>query len=294
LQETIVTVEDLTFTYEGADKPAIQDISFQVKKGEFVALMGPTGAGKSTLCMCLTGLIPNFYSGNLKGRVIVAGLDVKEHSVAEVSTRAGLVFQDPETQLFAMTVEEDVAFGPENLGLPRKEIIERVNFSIESVRLKDLRYRAPHELSGGEKQEVAIASIIAMRPQVLVLDEPTSQLDPLGTAQVFDVVNRLNKDFGITVIMATQKMEEVAKFATRIILMNKGRIVEDREKNEVLGNADLLRSCNLKPPDIVTLFWRLKTEGGLPIEKIPLTVEDAVKVIETLNIKPFKIKRRGK
>lgn len=294
MQETIVAVEDLTFTYEGAEKPAIQDVNFQVKKGEFVAIVGSAGAGKSTLCMCLSGLIPNFYKGKLEGSVIVAGLVVKEHSVAEMAQRIGLVFQDPETQLFSMTVEEDVAFGPENLGLPKEEIIERLNFSIKSVRLEELRYRAPHELSGGEKQEAAIASIIAMRPQVLVLDEPTSQLDPLGTTQVFDVVSRLNNEFGITVIVATQKMEEVAKSATRVILMDKGRIVIDGEKNEILGNVDLLQRCNLKPLDMVALFHRLKTEAGLPIKKIPLTIEDAMNILDAINVKPFKTKKGSK
>ena len=190
----VIEARGLTYTYPESKKPALVDVDLVVEEGEFVILTGPSGCGKTTLCRCLNGLIPHFYGGELKGELYVAGMNVKEHKTWELAQHVGLVFQNPENQLFSLTVEKDVAFGPENLGLPRDEIRNRVDWALDRTGTTPLRYRAPYELSGGQQQRVAIASTLAMKPKVLVLDEPTSFLDPRGAQRIFETVNRLNKE----------------------------------------------------------------------------------------------------
>ena len=173
-----ISARNLSFKYAGAEKPSMENVSVSIEKGEFVILTGPSGCGKTTLCRCLNGLIPNFYSGDLTGNLEVDGVDVTGKTTAELASHVGFVFQNPENQLFSLSVERDVGFGLENMGVPREEAIERVQWAMRATGILDLRSKAPYELSGGQQQRAAIAGILAMRPKILVLDEPTSFLDP--------------------------------------------------------------------------------------------------------------------
>ena len=223
----LIEVENLTFRYAGRRTPTIVDINLEVREGEFVLLVGPSGCGKSTLCRCLNGLIPHFYEGELRGEVYVDGLRVKETPTYVLSQRIGMVFQNPQNQLFSLSVEGDVAFALENLALPREEIRRRVDEVLELLNIKHLRERSPFELSGGQQQKVAIASVLAMRPKILLLDEPTSFLDPLSATQLFATIDKIRERLGITVIMVEHRIELAAPRASRIIVMDRGRVVYD-------------------------------------------------------------------
>ncbi|MEM2780986.1 MAG: ABC transporter ATP-binding protein, partial [Candidatus Bathyarchaeia archaeon] len=222
---TVIETENLTYTYPGAAWPAIKDVSIKIEKGEFTLITGPSGCGKTTLCRCFNGLIPHFYQGELKGEIRVAGLNVREHPVYELATHVGMVFQNPENQLFALSVEKDVAFGLENLGVPREEIRKRVDWALQLTGIYDLRERTPTELSGGQQQRVAIAAVLAMQPEVIVLDEPTSFLDPLGAKKIFDVICDLNRKLGLTIVLVEHRLDLTAKYADHIIIMDGGRVV---------------------------------------------------------------------
>ena len=235
-----LNVRNLTFTYDGNDFPSLLDINMKVEEGEFVLITGPSGCGKSTLCKSFVGLVPHSYPGKMEGDVEVFGLSVKERSVSDIATRAGLVFQDPENQLFTLSVENDVAFGPENLALPRDEIRKRVDWSTCAVRIQDLLHRAPFELSGGQQQRAAIASILAMKPTLLIFDEPTAFLDPVSAKSLFELISSLKKELSITVILVEHRLDMVAALATRVIVLDRGRIVLDGEPRKVLSDDCLL------------------------------------------------------
>ena len=209
----MIEVKGLTYTYPGASRPSISDVSLTIEKGEFVIVTGPSGCGKTTLCRCFNGLIPHFYAGQLDGELLVAGLKVNEHQTHELAQKVGLVFQNPENQLFALSVEKDVAFGLENLGVAREEMRKRVNWALQTTEIEELRERAPHELSGGQQQRVAIACVLAMRPDIMVFDEPTSFLDPMGARKIFEVINQLNKKLGITVILVEHRLDLASSFS---------------------------------------------------------------------------------
>jgi energy-coupling factor transporter ATPase len=274
----VIEAVGLSYTYPNAPKPSIQDVSLKIDKGEFVILTGPSGCGKTTLCRCLNGLIPHFYQGTLEGKIVVAELNVAEHPIHELALHVGLVFQNPENQLFALSVEKDVAFGLENLGVPREEMLKKVSWALETTGIYDLRERAPHELSGGQKQRVAIASIIAMRPEVMVLDEPTSFLDPLGAKKIFEVIDELNKSLGITVILVEHRLDLAARYANHVIVMDKGKVVLDGEPREVLGSQDA-RLLGVGIPKATRLYQILKEENGLNVNEIPVTTEEMVKLV---------------
>ncbi len=215
-----------------------QDVSIKIEKGEFTLITGPSGCGKTTLCRCFNGLIPHFYQGELKGEISVAGLNVTEHPIHELAKHVGLVFQNPENQLFALSVEKDVAFGLENLGVPREEMRKRVDWALKLTGIYDLRERAPHELSGGQQQRVAIASVLAMQPEVIVLDEPTSFLDPLSAKKIFEVIYELNRNLGITVVLVEHRLDLTARYANHIIIMDEGKVVLDGDPREILRSEE--------------------------------------------------------
>jgi len=273
----IIETRNLTYTYPGRTKPSIEDISLSIDRGEFVVLTGPSGCGKTTLCRCFNGLIPHFYHGELKGEVLVSGLKVSEHPIYELACHVGLVFQNPENQLFALSVEKDVAFGLENLGVPREQIRERVNWALKMTDIYELRERAPFELSGGQQQRVAIASVLAMQPEVLVLDEPTSFLDPLGAKQIFEVIKKLNRKLGVTVILVEHRLDLAAKHATRVIVMNNGKIAMDGDPKEVL-NSEKARLLGVGIPK-VTRLHQILLENGFQSSETPLTSEEMVKLL---------------
>jgi len=221
-----VQVRNLTFSYSEEDPhPILRDICLDVAQGEFLAIEGATGSGKTTLCLALNGIIPHSTPGLFKGDVIVAGRNTKGSTVPDLAQDVGLVYQDPESQLFGLTVEEDVAFGLENIGVPRAEMRERVAWVLEAVDLAGLENKAPNTLSGGQKQRLAIASVLAMRPRIMVLDEPTAELDPLGKQEILRVVRRLCEEFKLTVVLVEHECEFIAEFADRVALIAEGEVI---------------------------------------------------------------------
>jgi energy-coupling factor transporter ATPase len=276
----IIEVENLTYTYPGAAQPAIKKVSLAIEKGEFVILTGPSGCGKTTLCRCFNGLIPHFYSGKLEGKLKVAQLNVVEHPIYKVARHVGLVFQNPENQLFALSVEKDVAFGLENLGLPRDEIRRRVDWALEMTGIEKLRERAPHELSGGQQQRVAIACVLAMQPEVMVLDEPTSFLDPLGAQKIFEVISKLNKELGITVVLVEHRLDLASKYANHVIVMNQGTVVLDGEPHEVFA-SESARLIGVGIPK-ATRLWQMLKQNGISLNGIPVNSEEAVQLLRSV------------
>ncbi len=279
---SIVSIENLWFRYRGSDNWVLRDVSLKVDKGEFIVITGRSGCGKTTLCRCLNGLIPHFYEGELKGSITVAGLDVTETPVSRMASIVGMVFQNPSSQLFMLTVERDVAFGPENLGVPRDEILRRIDWALNMLGISDLRFRAPHELSGGQQQRVAIAAILAMQPQIIVLDEPTAYLDPYTSLSIFNLLKDLNSKLGLTVILVEHKLELASSLADRIIVMDGGRIVVEGDPREVFMKD--LSVCGVKPPSIPRLFLKLMNHG-FRFKRIPLTVEEAAEIFREVHLK---------
>lgn len=258
--ENMIKSEDLVFKYvnteEQTEKVAINHVSMEVKKGEFLVILGHNGSGKSTMAKHMNALL--LPSG---GKMYVDGLDTSDiENLWEVRRRAGMVFQNPDNQLVATIVEEDVAFGPENLGIDPKEIRERVDDSLKAVGMYEYRKHAPHLLSGGQKQRIAIAGILAMRPKCIVLDEPTAMLDPSGRNEVMKTIKEVNKKFGITIILITHYMDEAAQ-ADRIIVMDKGEKVMEGIPREIFSQVEKIKSIGLDVPQVTELAYELQKEG---------------------------------
>ena len=258
--ENMIKSEDLVFKYvnaeEQTEKVAINHVSMEVKKGEFLVILGHNGSGKSTMAKHMYALL--LPSG---GKMYVDGLDTSDiENLWEVRRRAGMVFQNPDNQLVATIVEEDVAFGPENLGVDPKEIRERVDDSLKAVGMYEYRKHAPHLLSGGQKQRIAIAGILAMRPKCIVLDEPTAMLDPSGRNEVMKTIKEVNKKFGITIILITHYMDEAAQ-ADRIIVMDKGEKVMEGVPREIFSQVEKIKSIGLDVPQVTELAYELQKEG---------------------------------
>jgi energy-coupling factor transporter ATP-binding protein EcfA2 len=223
----IVEIQELTYTYNGSDTPALEQIDLQVHKGQFLTITGPSGCGKSTLALCLAGFIPHAYGGKMEGTVHIQGKNTKDYAAGGLSGIVGLVQQDPEAQLCTLTVSDEVAFGPENLRMPPEEIRERVSFALETVGAADLRNRMLHTLSGGEKQRVAIASVLAMTPALLILDEPTANLDPSCTSAVLKTLKKLRDEHNISIIVIEHRLEKLVAFSDRLLFMQNGRLVAE-------------------------------------------------------------------
>ncbi len=271
----MIEVRGVTYKYPGSSEPALSNLSLKVEDGEFLVISGPSGCGKTTLCRCFNGLIPHFYGGEFKGEVIIDGLNVKNNLPSKLSRLVGLVFQNPENQLFSLTVERDIAFGLENLGLPPQEIRRRIDWVLELLEIQDLRFRAPCELSGGQQQKVAIACVLAMKPKIMVFDEPTSFLDPLSAKTILELVSRLKEELNLTVIMVEHRLEALAKHADRIALMNHGRIVLEGKPREVLVEAYREFDGRIGIPKVVKLYRNLVEAKVLDgSEDAPLTAEE--------------------
>lgn len=278
----IIEARELTYTYPIGERPAFRDVNLKIEKGEFVIITGPSGCGKTTLCRCFNGLIPHFYGGDLEGEIYVCGLDVKEHPTYEIAQHVGMVLQNPENQLFALSVEKDVAFGLENLGVPREEIRKRIDWALKITGTYNLKNRPPYELSGGQQQRVAIASVLAMNPEVVVLDEPTSFLDPLGAERIIEVIGRLNREMNMTIILVEHRLDLVSRYANRIILMHDGRIVMNGDPREVLASEEA-RLIGIGIPK-ATMIYKLLKRRGIILDKPPLCSEEACQAIrEVLN-----------
>jgi energy-coupling factor transporter ATPase len=269
----LIETKNLTYTYPNAPKPSISEVSIRIEKGEFALITGPSGCGKTTLCRCFNGLIPHFYQGELKGEITVAEVNVKDHPTYELAKHVGFVFQNPENQLFALSVEKDVAFGLENLGMPREEMRDRVDWALKLTGIYDLRERAPHELSGGQQQRVAIASVLAMQPEVIVLDEPTSFLDPLGAKNIFEVIHGLNKKLGITIVLVEHRLDLTARYANHIMIMDEAKIVLDGESRKILNSEDT-RLIGVGIPKATRLYQILRKDGVKLGNSVPLSSDE--------------------
>ena len=271
-----ISIEDLTFTYQANEQPALQNIQGQIEDGTFLAVMGHGGAGKSTLCCSLNALVPKFFRGKYQGRVLVKGQEVTRHQVAEMSRLVGLVLQDFEAQLFSTNVELEMAFGPENHCLPRQEIERRIQRYLNFVGLKNHRNREPASLSGGQKQRLAIGSVLALEPKVLVMDEPTTDLDPLGREEVLSVGKSIREE-GRTLLIVDHE-PETAVTADQVWLMRDGRIVSQGPPSEILVDVTTMESCGIKTLPMVKLFHSMNWPGN------PLTVETAMELIQKHNL----------
>lgn len=265
---------DFSYRYNEAPEAALREVSFSVKQGAFVAVIGPNGAGKSTLCNALTGLIPNFFVGFTEGSIEIAGIKTSEVGVGELSQKVGLVFQNPFNQLSytADTVSEELAFGLGNRGMPKEEMVEKIRNVAEVVQITDLLDKNPLELSGGQVQRVALAAAIILEPKILVLDECTTQLDPVGSQQIMKTVRRLNQE-GMTIIMVDHDMEKVAELANQVLVVQKGRVVLNDTPENVFSNPNL-GEFGLAAPDYYGL-----TKNEVP-DSIVLTEEQAIKKLQ--------------
>lgn len=274
----VIEIRNLSYTYPGATKPSISDVSLKVEKGEFVLITGPSGCGKTTLCRCFNGLIPHFYQGELKGEISVAGKDTTKQQTHEMAKHVGLVFQNPENQLFALSIEKDVAFGLENLGYSREEMRKRVDWALNLAGIYDLRERSPHEVSGGQQQRVAIAAVLAMQPEIIVLDEPTSFLDPLSAEKIFQVIHELNQTLGITVVLVEHRLDLTARYANHIVIMDEGKIVSDGETRGILA-SEQTRLIGVGIPKATLLYKELGKEGVELGNVTPLSSDELAKLL---------------
>jgi cobalt transport protein ATP-binding subunit len=269
--ENAISIEGLSYRYRGQEKPALDGVDLKVAEGEFVVVMGPSGAGKSTLCVSLNGLIPHFFRGRMEGEVLIEGRSTREGKVGEFADEVGLVFQDFEAQLFSTNVALEVAFGPENFQVEREEMVRRVESVLERVRLQGFEDRTPATLSGGQKQRLAIASVLAIEPRILCLDEPTTDLDPIGKLGVFEIAEELKDRDDVTLIVVEHETEETLD-ADRIVVLRDGKIVADRPAREVLRDVKLLEESSVMPLQVARFFHERGTEGG----QLPLTPEEGV------------------
>ena len=268
----ILKVDNVEYSYD-EEQIALNGVTISINKGEFVCILGHNGSGKSTLAKLLNGL----YKPS-KGKVFVKDMDTSDDSLSlKIRKSAGMVFQNPDNQLVATVVEEDVAFGPENLGVPTEEIRKRVDNALATVGMSKYVHSAPHKLSGGQKQRIAIAGIIAMEPEILILDEPTAMLDPRGRAEVMETVKRLNKEKGITIVHITHFMEEAID-CDRIIIMSEGNIVKQGTPREVFSEGERLTEWSLDAPEMTILASRL-SDAGYDIPKSIMTVEEMTEVL---------------
>jgi energy-coupling factor transporter ATP-binding protein EcfA2 len=267
----LIEFENVSFRYSGTTRMILEDVSFSIEEGEFVAIFGE---GKSTLLMCLCGAIPHLLAGKFSGQVRVDGMDTQTHKIAEISRKVGVVLQDPENQLFNLTVEGDVVFGMENLQVSVEEMEPRLVAALQTVRMSDFRYRMSHELSGGQKQRAAIAAVLAMQSKILVLDEPTRELDPMGTQEVFEVLGRL-KQQGKTIVMIENDPEHLAPLADKMVLLRDGKVEIVAEPREFYRR--IKGDTRIRFPQVTDLYFRLEDKLDLG-DKVPLSLEEGVEL----------------
>ena len=274
--EYIIETEDLHFRYSDDEQWVLKGIDLKIGKGEFVAVLGHNGSGKSTLAKHLNAiLLPT------KGKVTVNGIDTAdEEKLFELRQSAGMVFQNPDNQIVSSVVEEDVAFAPENLGVPYEEMRRRVDEALKSVGMYEYRLHSPSQLSGGQKQRVAIAGIIAMHPECIILDEPTAMLDPQGRREVMETVTKMNREYGVTIILITHYMDEAAKCG-RVVVMDKGRIILDDRPEKVFSQVETLKKIGLDVPQVTELAWELR-RAGYDISPEIITEEECAAALEKL------------
>ena len=281
----IVNLQDVTYKYPLTETPVLQNINLQVNEGEFLAVIGPNGAGKSTLCYTLAGFVPHFFKGELSGRVEVLGQESLNSTLSEWVLNVGLAFQNPFNQISGAkyTVFEELAFGLENIGIPRDEMKARVEEAMQLTGIRDLAERSPYSLSGGQQQRVALTSILVMQPKVLVLDEPTSQMDPIGTREVFGVVRRM-AERGMTVILVEHKVEWIAQFADRVIALKDGQTFMDGTPSEVL-TSPLLQENGFGISRYTSVARKAKEMDLWKRDELPVTLDEAVEGFSSLSLR---------
>ncbi|WP_020577790.1 energy-coupling factor ABC transporter ATP-binding protein [Actinopolymorpha alba] len=282
MSDPIIAFEDVSFTYAGSETPALSNIDLAISEGEYVAILGLNGAGKTTLGLCVNGVVPHMLGGELTGEVRVAGLNVADYAVREMAKVVGIVFDNPEFQMSQLTVAEEVALGMENTGVSYAEMRRVIPEVLAQVGLAGFEERTPLGLSGGQQQRLAIAAVLAMKPRVLVLDEPTSNLDPVGKQDVFEIAERLNREQGMTVIIAEHEVEVVARYADRIVVLDQGRVVLNGPPKDVLSQVERLTELHLRPPQATRIAELLRDEHHLWDGPLPVLAEDAATGIEAI------------
>ena len=273
-------IENVNYKYPLEEKQALKNINIEIKKGEFWAVIGKNGSGKTTLCNILRRFVPDFYKGELTGKITLEGKELKDYSQKEIVQKIGFVFQNPFTQISGVknTVFEEIAYGLENLGIERETIISEVEKILKLLEIEKLRDKNPYNLSGGQKQRVALASIIAMNPDILVIDEPTSQLDPKGTEDIFKIINLMANE-GKTIILVEHKLELIAEYAENILVLDEGEIILSGKANEVLNNKILLEK-EIGMTQYSMLAYELEKSGKVELEEIPITKEKIVELLK--------------
>ena len=276
-------LEDVSYKYPLEDREILKNINLDIKKGEFWAVIGKNGSGKTTLCNVLRRFVPDFYKGELKGRITLEGKELKDYSAKEIVQKVGFVFQNPFTQISGVkeTVFEEIAFGLENLALDAEYIRKRVEETLKLLHIEELRDKNPYELSGGQGQKVALASIIAMDPEIMVIDEPTSQLDPKGTEVIFEIIDILKKE-GKAIILVEHKLELIAEYAEKVMVLDEGEMILSGNTEDVLKNKILMEK-EIGIPQYAALAYRLMDKGKVKFEEIPITKEKAVEVFAHKN-----------
>ena len=291
----MIDIQNVSYTYPNMSEPTLRGIDLHINDGEFVLLLGASGSGKSTLIQCLNGLVPKIAGGNLEGEIVINGKDVRNYKVHQMASDVGIIFQNPDTQLFSLTVGKDIAFGPENLGMPKEEILGRIDRAMHTIGMGDMRDRFVFTLSGGEKQRVAIAGTLAMEPHVMVLDEPTSDLDPVGTGEVLSLVRKLNQEKNMTIILIEHKIDEVVHLADRVVVMDQGKIIMDDTPDIIFGDGhDQLKSIGIALPQLSEISHAMKNgsgdfEGDLPTDSSYNTMLS--RLCQLLRDKPANIAR---
>jgi len=271
----LIRFEKFFYRYKGNEEYALNNINLRIEKdNNFVLLCGETGPGKTTLIRCMNGLIPQFYSGFYKGKVFINEVNTVETSIANLSTEVGIVFQNPENQLIAMNVEHEIAFGLENLGVPRKKIAQKIEESASLTEIEHLLDKAPFELSGGEQQRVAIASILVLEPKLLILDEPTALLDPQMARKIINLLKEIQLERKITILISEHRLDLLLPFADQMILMQNGKVIEHNTLEKTI-NGDNFQKLNLNKPVIYSIFMKLREEN-LFEGQIPSSIPDAI------------------
>jgi energy-coupling factor transporter ATP-binding protein EcfA2 len=276
-----IEMRELTYKYPDMESPSLHSIDLQINQGEFILIAGPSGSGKTTLLRCINGLIPHFYGGKINGKLLINQKNVYQTPTKELATEVGFVFQNPQNQLISATVEREIAFGLENLITPPEKMRDRVKTILQLLGIEDLRNRPPHSLSGGEQQKVAIASVIAMNPSILIMDEPTANLDPVSAAEIIHLTKELHQQLNLTVIIVEHRLEFILPFCSRLIVLNQGRKVMDLSPKEAIEQEELYK-LSLELPQISLLFKHLKDNFAFPVQHTPLAINEAVTTLQQL------------
>ncbi|MFX0009487.1 MAG: energy-coupling factor ABC transporter ATP-binding protein [Candidatus Hermodarchaeota archaeon] len=277
---SLIKFNNFHFRYKGNDEYALKNINLEIKQNRFILLAGETGSGKTTLIRCLNGLIPQFYAGYYKGSVEISGKNTNETTISELSNDVGIVFQNPENQLIAMNVEHEIAFGLENLGIPRDQIRKKINEAIKLTEIEDILDKAPFEISGGEQQRVAIASILVIEPNIIVLDEPTANLDPLFAKKILALLKKIQVEKGITIIISEHRMDLILPIVDDVILMKGGEVLDYGVKDKII-NSDTFKNLNINKPKIYSVFNELRKRNQFKHD-IPVSIPDAIKIIKSM------------